>query len=102
MPSSPGFAETTGVAVAMARLAFEQRSDRLGIDAVHHEQLVQAPNTDASASMFCGGTWPAAGAMSPGMYAAGAQGPRSALVARASASAFHFRGIHEILMLGNS
>jgi hypothetical protein len=54
LPSSPGFAETTGVAVAMARLAFEQRPDRLGIDAVHHEQLVQEPNTDASASMFCG------------------------------------------------
>ena len=31
-----------------------------------------------------------------------AQRPGSALVASASASAFHFRGIHEILMLGNS
>jgi hypothetical protein len=31
-----------------------------------------------------------------------AQRPRSALVASASASAFHFRGTHEILMLGNS
>ena len=36
------------------------------------------------------------------MCALCAQRPRSALVASASAPAFHFRGTHEILMLGNS
>jgi hypothetical protein len=33
--------KTAGLAVAMAGLALEQRPDRLGVDVVHHEQLIQ-------------------------------------------------------------